>query len=76
MQMQDVSMSEATGMAHRKVTISVAIGRYNFIDGDGWHHEWITETPREWWQKQQWIRDGGYSQDGPLSYQQHYSQAP
>lgn len=49
--------------SQRKVTIAVDIGRYHFIDHMGWHHDWTTQTPREWWQKQQWLKDGGWSQD-------------
>lgn len=74
MQMQIVPMSETTGMAQRKATIAVAIGRYNFIDWQGWHHEWITETPREWWQKRQWEKDGGYSQEPPTYSPESVSQ--
>jgi hypothetical protein len=60
MQMQIVRMPDKP---KRSLRIAVDIGQYHFIDYRGWRHEWITKTPREWWQKQQWLKDGGYSQD-------------
>lgn len=43
--------------------IGCDIGQYHFITWEGWYEEWRTQTPREWWQKRQWLKDGGYSQD-------------
>jgi hypothetical protein len=67
--MQIVQMPEVGGnrAAQRKVTIAVDIGRYHFITWDGWHVQWDTKTPREWWQKQLWEKEGGYSQDENLN---------
>ena len=47
----------------RTPKIAVNIGQYHFITWDGRKENWITKTPREWWQKQQWLKEGGYSQD-------------
>lgn len=52
----------------RTFRIAVEIGQYHFITWDGWKEEWITKTPREWWKKQQWLRDGGYTQDESQNY--------
>ena len=51
----------------RPFKIAVDIGQYHFITWQGQRLQWITQTPREWWQKQQWLKDGGYSQDGNAS---------
>lgn len=63
--MQILQMPEVPehGNAQRKVAIAVDIGRYHFITWDGWREQWETKTPKEWWQKQQWLQEGGYSQD-------------
>lgn len=58
--MQILSMSNPR---KRPLRIAVDIGQYHFITPQGWREEWITETPREWWKKHQWLKDGGYSQD-------------
>lgn len=58
-----VSIPPGNRNAQRKVTIAVDIGRYHFVTWDGWRLQWDTVTPREWWQKQQWEKDGGWSQD-------------
>jgi hypothetical protein len=47
----------------RSFRIAVDIGQYHYITWDGWREEWTTLTPREWWQKQQWLKDGGWKQD-------------
>lgn len=49
---------------NKQPRIAVDIGQYHFVDWRGWREEWITKTPREWWKKQQWLKDGGYKQDG------------
>ncbi len=43
--------------------IAVEIGQYHYITYRGLKEQWITQTAREWWKKQQWLKDGGYSQD-------------
>lgn len=65
MQMQVVRMQESpdNGTSQRKIAIGIAIGQYHFVTADGWKEEWRTMTPREWWAKQQWLKDGGYAQD-------------
>lgn len=47
----------------RKIRIGVDIGQYHFVTADGWKEQWNTISPSEWWKKQQWIKDGGHSQD-------------
>jgi hypothetical protein len=47
----------------RSFRIAVDIGQYHFITADGYREEWITETPREWWKKQEWLKAGGWKQD-------------
>lgn len=70
--MQIVSMpGNADRTAYRKITIAVDIGRYHFINAEGWHEEWNTETRREWWQKEQWLKDGGWSQDESTDTNRH-----
>lgn len=59
--MQIVRVPDAT---KRSFQIAVDIGQYHFIDWRGWKEQWITKTPGEWWKKQQWLKAGGYSQDG------------
>jgi len=70
MQMQNVSVPQRdeNGASQRKVAIGIAIGQYHFIDADGWHHEWKTISPREWWKKYLWEKEGGYSQDEDIHY--------
>jgi hypothetical protein len=51
----------------RSFRIGVDIGQYHFIDWRGWRLNWVTETAGEWWEKQQWLKDGGWSQDGNSS---------
>lgn len=60
MHMQLVSMQDKQ---KRTPCIEIDIGRYHFIAYDGWREEWQTKTPREWWEKQKWLKDGGYKQD-------------
>jgi hypothetical protein len=72
MYMQTMPMSKrAYRTAHRTVTIAIDIGQYHFIDWEGWHLEWNTRTPREWWQKRQWEREGGWSQDENTNHNRH-----
>lgn len=47
----------------RSFRIAVDIGQYHFVTWDGWLEEWNTQTAREWWRKQLWLKDGGYNQD-------------
>lgn len=47
----------------RTFRIAVDIGQYHFVDWRGWRIEWDTRSPREWWQKQLWLKDGGWKQD-------------
>lgn len=47
----------------RTFQIAIDIGQYHFIDWQGWHIEWSPLTPREWWAKQQWLKEGGYEHE-------------
>ena len=43
--------------------IAVDIGQYHFVTWDGWREFWFTRDAKEWWAKQQWEKEGGWSQD-------------
>jgi len=43
--------------------ISLGSGQYHFITADGWKENWTTETAREWWQKQLWLKAGAHKQE-------------
>lgn len=47
----------------RRIRIAIDIGQYHFVTWDGWREEWITQSPSEWWKKQQWMKEGGHKQD-------------
>lgn len=58
-------MSQNPGIQRKRpLRIAVDIGQYHFITWDGWKEEWRPKGPKEWWKKQQWLKDGGYKQDG------------
>lgn len=63
MQMQIVSMQNDRKGSQRIATIAVDIGQYHFITWDGWREQWITQSPSEWWKKQQWLKEGGWDQE-------------
>lgn len=47
----------------RSFKIACDIGQYHFVTWDGWREQWITKTPKEWWKKQMWMKNGGWTQD-------------
>ena len=61
--MQVVSMPNTRTGSQHHYRIAVDIGQYHFVDWRGWKCEWITETPREWWAKQQWLKSGGHANE-------------
>lgn len=61
--MQIVSMQNRSNGACKRAIIHISSGQYHFVDWKGWRIEWDTQTPREWWAKQQWLKAGGYIQE-------------
>lgn len=66
--MSSVSMPDSERSPLEKIRIAVDIGQYHFVTWDGWTEEWETKTPREWYKKRQWLKEGGYNHE----MQNHY----
>lgn len=61
------------GNDERSFRIAVDIGQYHFVDYLGRYQEWIPAGAKEWWNKQRWLKDGGYEQDNGTSHIRPYS---